>query len=57
MIVTPHAAFYSEAAIAELETKAARNVAAVLSGRVPATVVNPEVLERPNLRFRHADHV
>jgi len=54
VIVTPHAAFYSEVAIAELETKAARNVADVLSGRVPATVVNPEVLERSNLRFRHA---
>lgn len=54
VIVTPHAAFYSEAAIAELETKAARNVAAVLSGRIPDTVVNPEVLDRPNLRFRHA---
>lgn len=54
VIVTPHAAFYSEAAIAELEVKAARNVADVLSGRLPDTVVNPEVLERRNLRFRLA---
>lgn len=52
VIVTPHAAFYSEAAIAELENKAAHNVAEVLSGRVPKTVVNPEVLELPSLRLR-----
>lgn len=50
-IVTPHAAFYSETAIAEVETKAARNVADVLGGRVPATVVNPRVLEQPNCRL------
>lgn len=49
-IVTPHAAFYSEAAIAELQAKAARNVADVLRATIPTTVVNPEVLVRPNLR-------
>lgn len=54
VIVTPHVAFYSETAIAELEAKAAQNVADVLSGRLPATVVNPEVLERSNLRFQVA---
>jgi D-3-phosphoglycerate dehydrogenase / 2-oxoglutarate reductase len=52
VIVTPHAAFYSETAIAELQAKAAGNVAAVLRGDVPASVVNPEVLEQPNLRLR-----
>lgn len=52
VIITPHAAFYSETAIAELETKAARNVADVLSGTLPETVVNPSVLERANLRFQ-----
>jgi D-3-phosphoglycerate dehydrogenase len=52
VIVTPHAAFYSETAIAELQTKAAGNVATVLRREVPATVVNPDVLERPNLRLR-----
>ena len=51
-IVTPHAAFYSEPAIAELATKAARNVATVLRGEVPATVVNPAVLEHPAYRLR-----
>jgi D-3-phosphoglycerate dehydrogenase / 2-oxoglutarate reductase len=50
-IVTPHAAFYSETAIAELQTKAARNVASVLRGEVPATIVNPGVLELPAYRL------
>ena len=52
VIVTPHAAFYSDAAIAELQTKAARNVALVLRGELPEAVVNPAVLERPTLRLR-----
>ena len=42
-IVTPHAAFYSDSAIVELQTKAAANVAKVLTGALPATVVNPGV--------------
>jgi D-3-phosphoglycerate dehydrogenase / 2-oxoglutarate reductase len=50
-IITAHAAFYSETAIAELETKAATNVAEVLRGRLPATVVNPAVTERSNYRL------
>jgi D-3-phosphoglycerate dehydrogenase / 2-oxoglutarate reductase len=51
IVVTPHAAFYSEASIAELQHKAARNVATVLRGEVPATVVNREVLDAPQLRL------
>jgi D-3-phosphoglycerate dehydrogenase / 2-oxoglutarate reductase len=51
VIATPHAAFYSETAIAELATKAARNVATVLGGEVPATLVNPEVLDRSSCRL------
>ena len=43
VIATPHAGFYSEEAIRELATKAAGNVAAVLRGELPATVVNPGV--------------
>jgi D-3-phosphoglycerate dehydrogenase / 2-oxoglutarate reductase len=50
-IVTPHAAFYSETAIEELQTKAAQNVAAALRGEIPETTINPSVLERPNLRL------
>jgi D-3-phosphoglycerate dehydrogenase len=49
-IVTPHAAFYSGTAIAELQTKAATNVASVLTGTLPATVVNPAVRELPAYR-------
>ena len=47
LIATPHVAFYSEESILELEVQAAKNVAAILSGRRPAAVVNPEVLDLP----------
>jgi len=50
-IITPHAAFYSDTAIAELEAKAANNVAEVLRGQLPRNVVNPAVLDGDNLRF------
>jgi D-3-phosphoglycerate dehydrogenase len=50
VIVTPHAAFYSETAIAELQAKAATNVARVLTGYLPHTVVNPDVRDRPAYR-------
>ncbi|KAJ53961.1 hypothetical protein ACMU_04850 [Actibacterium mucosum KCTC 23349] len=43
-IVTPHAAWYSEEAMALLKRGAPSEVAAVLSGRAPKHVVNPEVL-------------
>lgn len=52
VIVTPHSAFYSETSIAELQTKAALNVAAVLTGSLPDTVVNPAVRDRPTYRAR-----
>ncbi len=51
VIVTPHAAFYSVAATAELARKAAANVVTVLQGGVPETLVNEEVLERDNCRL------
>jgi D-3-phosphoglycerate dehydrogenase len=51
VIMTPHAAFFSEESLQDLEVQAARNVAAVLSGRRPASVVNPEVLDLP--RWSH----
>lgn len=47
VIVTPHVAFYSEESISDLQRLAAENVAAVLGGRLPASVVNPEVLQLP----------
>jgi D-3-phosphoglycerate dehydrogenase / 2-oxoglutarate reductase len=51
LIATPHTAFYSEESLLELEVKAAENVAAILSGRRPAALVNPEVLALP--RWAH----
>jgi D-3-phosphoglycerate dehydrogenase / 2-oxoglutarate reductase len=46
LILTPHAAFYSDASIHEVQTRAATNVATVLTGDVPEHVVNPDVLSR-----------
>ena len=46
VIITPHTSFYSEESLIELQTKAAEEVVAVLSGRAPQNPVNPEVLRR-----------
>ncbi len=51
VILTPHVSFYSEESLIDLEILAAQNVAAVLSGRRPAAVVNPEILALP--RWAH----
>lgn len=51
LVATPHVAFYSEESVLELERKAARNVADVLLGRLPDSIVNREVLELP--RWQH----
>jgi D-3-phosphoglycerate dehydrogenase / 2-oxoglutarate reductase len=51
VIATPHVAFYSQESVLELEIKAATNVAAILSGRRPDAIVNPEVLNLP--RWAH----
>lgn len=40
LVVTPHAAFYSDEAITESQTKAAGNIAAVLTGNEPRYRVN-----------------
>jgi D-3-phosphoglycerate dehydrogenase / 2-oxoglutarate reductase len=50
-IVTPHASFYSEESTVELQRRTAECVADVLRGQTPKNVVNPEVLDRPNLRM------
>jgi D-3-phosphoglycerate dehydrogenase len=44
VVVTPHAAFYSEEAVAELQTRAATEVARVLSGEAPHHPVNAHLL-------------
>ncbi len=51
LIATPHVAFYSEESLVELQTKAAENVAAILTGRRPISLVNSEVLNLP--RWSH----
>lgn len=52
VIVTPHAAFDSIEAIAELQETAARNVSIVLAGGVPGSIVNPAVLGSPAVRVK-----
>jgi D-3-phosphoglycerate dehydrogenase len=54
VVITPHSAFSSDGAHAEVAAKAAAGVADVLAGRVPATLVNPEVLDRPSCRLAGA---
>lgn len=44
VIVTPHAAFYSEESVNDLRRRVAEQVAARLRGEIPENVVNPEVL-------------
>ncbi len=44
VILTPHTGFYSVDALDELQTKAARGVADVLTGKKPSYPVNPSVL-------------
>lgn len=46
VLLTPHAAFYSQGALAEVKRRAAAAVAAVLRGGRPESVVNPEVYAR-----------
>ena len=50
LLVTPHVAFFSQEATLELEQRAAREVAYVLTGRMPENLVNPAVLEHPDPR-------
>ena len=45
IVITPHVAFFSQEATLELEQRAAREVAYVLTGRMPDNLVNPAVLE------------
>jgi D-3-phosphoglycerate dehydrogenase / 2-oxoglutarate reductase len=47
VIVTPHAAFYSEDSVAELQRKATEQVIDALAGRVPRYAVNAYDLGLP----------
>jgi D-3-phosphoglycerate dehydrogenase / 2-oxoglutarate reductase len=51
VIITPHAAFYSETSIHELAYKAALHVVQALRGERPDNIVNPEVLSQENCRL------
>ena len=44
LLATPHTAFYSEESMRDLARLAAENVAAVLTGRRPPSVVNAQAL-------------
>lgn len=46
VILTPHAAWYSEGSIVELKRKVATAVRLALEGKIPPAVANPEVLTR-----------
>lgn len=50
VIVTPHAAFVSLESLQELRTRAARQIAAVLSGQQPENVVNLQGIQRDTPR-------
>jgi D-3-phosphoglycerate dehydrogenase len=50
VIATPHAAFYSDESLVELQTTAAGQAAALLTGHEPQNIVNPAVLTQSNLR-------
>jgi len=47
VILTPHAGWYSEGSITELKRKVATSIRRALEGKIPASVANPEVLNRP----------
>lgn len=45
VVVTPHAAWYSQESEAELKRRAIENVVEVCAGRMPRDIVNPEVMK------------
>lgn len=52
VIITPHAAWYSEEAEKELKTKAAHGAGEIISGYDMPTIVNPAVREKLSLKKR-----
>ena len=51
VLITPHAAFYSEESVEEVRTRAARAIVDVFRGRLPSHIVNREVLTNGKLRM------
>jgi D-3-phosphoglycerate dehydrogenase / 2-oxoglutarate reductase len=43
VIATPHAAYFSSAAVAQVPRRCGEEVARVLTGQRPLNVVNPEI--------------
>lgn len=52
VLITPHAAFYSEESLSDLQATAARQMADVLIGKKPANIINTKVLDQGDLRVR-----
>lgn len=52
LVVSPHSAYYSEESLIEARRTAASEVARALTGTLPQNIVNKEVLNSPNLRFK-----
>lgn len=52
IVVTPHAAFNSVESLIDLRRIAAGQMAQILNGVQPESIVNPQVLRQPNLRAR-----
>lgn len=55
VILTPHIAWYSEEGGWDIRYMIMEDVKAFLAGKLPQFVINPEVLERSNLRFERSD--
>lgn len=49
VVLSPHAGWYSEDSIVDLQARIGRNVALVCAGKKPDAIINPEVLEKLNL--------
>ncbi|MGO1927306.1 MAG: C-terminal binding protein [Brachybacterium tyrofermentans] len=47
VVLTPHAAWYTEQSYVELKRRTVEGVADVLAGRTPRNLLNPEALDRP----------
>jgi len=46
VVLTPHAAWYSEESYVELKTRVIQNAADVLAGKTPRNILNPQVLKK-----------
>jgi D-3-phosphoglycerate dehydrogenase len=54
VILTPHAGWYSETALWDLRRSIVEDVLALSAGRLPASIVNPSVIESADFRMQGA---